>query len=66
MQRARARSVTLSGFLLTSEEWEDEDLRLALLSAFAEKASAAADLDSYDSFELIVERTVDHGWHMWS
>lgn len=58
--------MTLSGFLITDEEWSDEDLRLAMLSAFAEKASAAADLDSYDSFELIVERTVDHGWQPWS
>lgn len=66
MQGTRARSVTLSGFLLTSEEWEDEDLRLALLSAFAEKASSSADLDSYDSFELIVELGVDHRWHAWS
>ena len=66
MQRTRARSVTLSGFLLTDEEWQDEDLRLALLHAFAEKASAAADLDSYDSFELIVERSVDHVWQPWS
>ena len=63
---ARARSVTLSGFLITDEEWADEDLRLALLSAFAEKASASADLDSYDSFELIIERSVDHGWQPWS
>lgn len=58
--------MTLSGFLITGEEWEDEDLRLAYLSAFAEKASAAADLDSYASFEIIVERSVDHGWQPWS
>lgn len=58
--------MTLSGFLITDEEWADEDLRLAYLSAFAEKASASADLDSYDSFELTVERTVDQVWQPWA
>ena len=66
MHRGRARSVTLSGFLITDEEWDDEDLRLAYLCAFAEKASASADLDSYASFEIIIERTVDQSWQPWS
>jgi hypothetical protein len=47
--------VSLGGFLLTSEEWQDDDLRLALLSAFAERASASADQDSYESLEVLVE-----------
>lgn len=50
-----ARAVSLGGFLLTGEEWEDEELRLALLHAWAEKADAAADLDSYESYEVTVD-----------
>ena len=66
MQGRRPRAITLSGFVITDEEWQDEDLRLALLSAFAEKAAASADLDSYEWFEIIVERGVDHRWQAWS
>lgn len=50
-----AELVSLAGFLLTEEEWQDEDLRRALLGALAERASAAADHDSYESYELVVE-----------
>lgn len=58
--------MSLSGFLITGEEWDDEDLRLAYLCAFAEKASASADLECYASFEIIVERSVDQSWQPWS
>ena len=42
------------GFLLTDEEWRDDDLRRALLAALAERSSASADPDSYESYELVV------------
>jgi hypothetical protein len=47
--------VSLAGFLLTDQEWQDDDLRRALLEALAEGASAAADHDSYESYELVLE-----------
>jgi len=50
-----AEMVSLAGFLLTEEELEDEDLRRALLSALAERAAAAADHDSYESYELVID-----------
>jgi hypothetical protein len=50
-----AEMLSLAGFLLTDEEWQDEDLRRAVLSALAERASAAADHDSYESFEVVVD-----------
>jgi len=50
-----AEMVSLAGFLLTDEEWRDDDLRHALLEVLAERASAAADHDSYESYELVVE-----------
>ena len=53
-----AAHVSLGGFLLTEEEWGDDELRLALLDAWAERAAASADLDSYESFELTVEPAV--------
>jgi hypothetical protein len=49
-----AEMVSLAGFLLTDEEWQDDDLRRALLAALAERASAAADPDSYESYELVL------------
>jgi len=50
-----AEMVSLAGFLLTDEEVADGDLRHALLTALAERASAAADQDSYESYELLIE-----------
>ena len=47
-------AVSLGGFLLTEEEWRDDELRHALLCAWAERAGAAADPDSYESFEVVV------------
>jgi hypothetical protein len=47
--------VSLAGFLLTDQEWQDDDLRRALLEALTEGASAAADQDSYESYELFVD-----------
>jgi hypothetical protein len=49
-----AEMVSLAGFLLTDEEWQDDDLRRELLAALAERASAAADHDSYESYELVL------------
>lgn len=50
-----AEMMSLAGFLLTDEEWQDEGLRRALLTALAERASADADQDSYESYELVVD-----------
>jgi hypothetical protein len=50
-----AEMVSLAGFLLTDEEWRDDDLRRALLEVLADLASAEADHDSYESYELLVE-----------
>lgn len=50
-----AEMVSLAGFLLTDEEWQDEGLRRALLAALAERASDDADHDSYESYELVIE-----------
>lgn len=50
-----AEMMSVAGFLLTDEEWRDEDLRRALLEALAERASAAADHESYESYELLLE-----------
>lgn len=50
-----AEMLSLAGFLLTDEEWQDDELRQALLRALAERASADADQDSYESFEVLVE-----------
>ncbi|HLU67376.1 MAG TPA: hypothetical protein VKZ63_13920 [Kofleriaceae bacterium] len=55
MHAARSIAVSLGGFLLTDEEWQDDDLRRALLVAWAERAGAAADLDAYESFEVEVD-----------
>ena len=49
-----AEMLSLVGFLLTDEEWRDDDLRRALIAALAERAGAAADPDSYESYELVV------------
>jgi hypothetical protein len=48
-------AVSLGGLLLTDEEWQDDELRHALLSAWAEHAAIAADLESYESYEVLVE-----------
>lgn len=50
-----AEMVSLAGFLSTNEDWQDDQLRHALLRALAEWASAAADHDSYESFEVLVD-----------
>lgn len=50
-----AEIVSLAGFLLTEQEWEDPELRRALLAALAEGASAAGDRESYESYELLLE-----------
>jgi hypothetical protein len=55
MSTGGTAAVSLGGFLLTAEEWRDDDLRHALLSAWAAQASAAADPDSYESFEVLIE-----------
>jgi hypothetical protein len=47
--------VSIAGFLLTEEEWQDADLRHALLAAWAERAAVAADREAYESFEVLVE-----------
>lgn len=49
-----AEMLSLVGFLLTDEEWRDDDLRRALVAALAERTSAAADAESYESYELVV------------
>ena len=49
-----AEMLSVVGFLLTDEEWSDDDLRRALLAALAERTSASADADSYESYELVV------------
>ena len=50
-----AEMVSLAGFLLTDEEWQDEELRRAVLEALAERAAQAADHDSYESYELLID-----------
>lgn len=55
MHGARKRAVSIAGFLLTDEEWQDYELRLALLAAWAEKTTASYDRESYDQFEVTVE-----------
>ena len=50
-----AEMLSLAGFLSTNEDWQDDQLRRALLRALAEWASAAADHDSYDSFEVLID-----------
>jgi hypothetical protein len=56
-----ALTISLDGFLLTAEEWADEDLRVELLRAWVERAAVTADLESYESFELTVEATCLQG-----
>jgi hypothetical protein len=50
-----AEMMSLAGFVLTDEEWQDEDLRRALVTALTQRASAAADQDSYESYELVID-----------
>lgn len=47
--------VSLAGFLLSDQELQDGELRRALLEVLAERASAAGDRESYESYELVLE-----------
>lgn len=50
-----AQPVSVGGFLLTGDEWQDEELRLALLHAWADTATGDTDLDCYESFEVTID-----------